>query len=585
METGAIHGVRALTELLHASGRFNAADVEKVQKIIAASDHDASSRGQERVHRLLRNYRAPLLNKADWRSLLQERLTAHRAAEAGKARLRAMWKTRTGNESSHPQVLDATPAPDLRDIYVITEGRTYGVSPFPEPNNGQQRKELLVYEGSQEWKAFEDKCTVEVGDVDIHDPKKKKLLLSLTLEKLIQEAEFRGASREQLGKIILSFLRAKVTDVATKINSHTEVTKECFKNLEGIVDIKGEIELVNKSMDNVARKPGDPISLVGNNYEAKQILLAKLRNSVGTDNNGNLPEEQRRSIVETTTAMVLKMVHKNVNEHILNESLRWQGTMGGKLTLNMLYKEITRLEWENPSWRITTTLYTKSMDSLPIEAQVYKVGGELLEEGEELDPYEEDEDDYEDSEDGEDALMEDPDTGEFYLVRSSGTGRSAGRPRGRLSRPRGGQGGRGQARGQLRPRANVVAGQGGARGLGRGAIRGGAQGRRLEVRNCVRCGSPRHLASKCPRFNQFCEKACPNCPENVRPLFHLPALCPYKDGANPGAGGKYPENWTGYKTPDQRSPASRARHGFEPRSMSKSPNTAWRRTLTGGSKN
>ena len=137
---------------------------------------------------------------------------------------------------------------------------------------------MLVYEGSLEWTSFANKCSEDVGDVDVNNPSKKVMHLSLTLEKLICEAEFRGASREQLGKIILLFLKAKVPDVATKINSHSEVTKECFKNMDGIVDIKSEMELVNKSMNNVCRRPGEPISLIGNNYEAKQTLLAKLRN-------------------------------------------------------------------------------------------------------------------------------------------------------------------------------------------------------------------------------------------------------------------------------------------------------------------
>ena len=85
---------------------------------------------------------------------------------------------------------------------------------------------MLFIEGSLEWTSFANKCSEDVGDVDVNNPSKKVMHLSLTLEKLIREAEFRGASREQLGKIILLFLKAKVPDVATKINSHSEVTKE-----------------------------------------------------------------------------------------------------------------------------------------------------------------------------------------------------------------------------------------------------------------------------------------------------------------------------------------------------------------------
>ena len=69
---------------------------------------------------------------------------------------------------------------------------------------------MLVYEGSLEWTSFANKCSEKVGDVDVNNPSKKVMLLSLTLEKLICKAEFRDASREQLRKIILSFFKAKV---------------------------------------------------------------------------------------------------------------------------------------------------------------------------------------------------------------------------------------------------------------------------------------------------------------------------------------------------------------------------------------
>lgn len=549
-------------------------DVEKLRLAAEASDKDVSSRGQDRIHSALRNYRAPLNNKADWRTLLQARRAELQATELDKARIRAMWKTRTGNESSHPRSLDACAIPDLKEITEKVEERTYGISPFPESDGRAPEKELLVYEGKLDWSSFADKCTQEVGDYDPNYPEKKKMLLSLTLEELIKESEYRGASREQLGKIILSFLRKEVPDVAMKINSHSEVTKECFKNLDGIVNIGSEIETVEKALGNVHRKPGDPINIVGNNFQAKQKLLTRLRTSTGA----NIDKETMdKKIADVTFMMTLEMVSPQLKEYIINTSYRLHGKMSGDLSLQWLYKEISKQENEHPQWKITTTKYvqTKGTTILPEEAGVFKItsssSGET--EGDDGTPTEDEDDDTEDQDgDDYDTEFETDENGDVFLVRGNG-------------KPRGRQASRGSRRrpnsAPTRRRVNSIQGSNGAGGRGQHQRRGGgqqpSQGRRqaLPSDRCIRCGSFRHRHRECKRYATWWEKACQLCQKRdpTFPLFHDPALCLYAPGAQVGKNEKYPEGYTGYKTPDRRSPVSAMRHGFSRNMGYASPTT------------
>ena len=556
-------------------------DVEKLRLAAEATDKDVANRGQERIHAALRNYRAPLINRAEWRTQLQERRIEMQQAEAEKARIRSMWKTRTGNDSSHPRDLDACAIPDLKEITEKVENRTYGLSPFIEADGRTQAKELLVYEGNLEWSSFADRCTQEVGDYDPSFPEKKKMLLSLTLEELIKEAENRGASREQLGKIILSFLRKEVPDVAMKINSHTEVTKECFKNLEGIVNIGSEIAMVEKALTNVHRKPGEPINIVGNNFQAKQKLLSRLRSSTDCDIS---KETTEKKIAEVTFMMTLEMVSTPLKEYIINTGYRMHGNLHGDLSLRWLYKEIDKKENENPQWKITAPRYVqaKAVTVLPAEPSIFNVEGTEGAEEDESEGYDEEESDYGDyydfEEESDDAEIVTDEVGDIFLVRGRG------KPRGRRNT----RGGRGRPQNpQIRKRVNQVSGSSRGRGRGQGPLRGGSQqpsqGRRqaLPSDRCIRCGSFSHRHRECKRYSGFWEKACPICRKRDEsfPLFHDPALCLYAPGAQVGPNENYPQGYTGYKTPDRRSPISSMRHGFSQNlgyGRGGSPTTEWR---------
>ena len=549
-------------------------DVEKLRLAAEASDKDVSNRGQERIHAALRNYRAPLINKAEWRTQLQERRIEMQQAETEKARIRSMWKTRTGNDSSHPRDLDASPIPDLKEITEKVDYKTYGLSPFVEADGRTQTKELLVYEGSLEWSSFADRCTQEVGDYDPSFPEKKKMLLSLTLEELIKEAENRGASREQLGKIILSFLRKEVPDVAMKINSHTEVTKECFKNLEGIVNIGAEITTVEKALTNVHRKPEEPSNIVGNNFQAKQKLLSRLRSSTDC---GISRETTEAKIAEVTFMMMLEMISTPLKQYIINTGYRMHGNLHGDLSLRWLYKEIDKKESENPQWKITAPKYVqaKAVTVLPAEPSIFNVDG--TDEAKEDDYGSDYDDPYDFDEESDDPdIVVDDETGDIFLVRGRGKPRGRRNTRGSQRRPQ---------NPSVRRRINQVSDSSRGRGRGQSQQRGGSgqpsQGRSqtLPSDRCIRCGSFSHRHRECRRYAAFWEKACPIClkRDNSFPLFHDPALCLWAPGAQVKSNESYPQGYTGYKTPDRRSPTSSMRHGFSQNlERGGSPTTEWR---------
>ena len=173
-------------------------------------------------------------------------------------------------------------------------------------------------------------------------------------------------------------------------------------------------------------------------------------------------------------------------------------------------------------------------------------------------------------------IVVDDETGDIFLVRGRGKPRGRRNTRGSQRRPQ---------NPSVRRRINQVSDSSRGRGRGQSQQRGGSrqpsQGRSqtLPSDRCIRCGSFSHRHRECRRYAAFWEKACPIClkRDNSFPLFHDPALCLWAPGAQVKANESYPQGYTGYKTPDRRSPTSSMRHGFS-RNLERggSPTTEWR---------
>ena len=341
-------------------------DIIKGLRLYAeAADQDIASRGRQRIHSLLTKYREPRYNKVGWKQKLSADKEEFEQLEQDKARWRALYKSMTHNEASHPREYDARKCPDINYCTETVDGKTFGLNPFRSANGGAFEKQLLQYEGKLTWSEFKNRCNVEIGDTDSSNNRVKKMVFSLTLEALIQDCQNYGCSLDQLGRVLMDFLKSTVPDIATKINAHTEVTSEIFKNIESIVDIQKEIAMVEDSLNNVKRNPEDSLNVAGNNFGAKQLILAKLRS---TSNNGDDLKEIQARTDRCTFQMMLELIGPETRNYIINSSMRKYYSMGREYTLDLLYKEVSKLEESNPSWRIKTAIFAQSrgMTSLPV---------------------------------------------------------------------------------------------------------------------------------------------------------------------------------------------------------------------------
>ena len=516
-----------------------------------AADQDVASRGRHRVHQLLSRYKEPMFNRVEWKQKLVDDKQDFEDMEQEKARWRAIYKGTHRYEAAHPREYDAKKCPDINYCIETVDGKTFGMSPFKDSAGRTRPKELLQYEGKLVWSEFKNRCAVEIGDTDASNNKVKKLIFSLTLETLIQECQDRACNLDQLGRILMDFLKATIPDIATKINAHTEVAKEIFKNIESIVDIQKEIIMVEDSLNNVKRNPEESLNVAGNNFGAKQLILARLRAT-----SGGIKDLQDMKVRtdRCTFQMMLELISPETRNYIINSSMRKHYSLGREYTLDLLYKEVSRLEEQNPSWRIKQPIYTQSrgMTNVPLAgAALFPIETETHTTQEEA-PEFEFEDDYEFDDPAND--LEEGLDGQMFLMDMS-------RTRGGV-RPRGGRGGRG--RGGRPARGGAAPGQGQSRGAGRpGGTGGPGQGRSVGGPTyCLRCGSGTHNHRACIRFGSYHATRCTKCEKRdpSKPLYHPPELCCYDENS-------------GWVAPESRSPATKAKFGF-PRSLPSSPQFA-----------
>ena len=490
--------------------------VTKLRGLADAASGDLTARGRIRIQTLLFNYRQPLFNKVSFKQYLLGRKEDFEFGETTKTRLRNMIESVTKSKSAHPPFLDACKCPDIRDTIEKVDFKTYGIDPFVDISGRRPPKRLLVSDQEPEWKHFKNKCIVEVGDIENGATKNKKIILSLTIENVILECQERGYSIENVGRLLLDILKQVVPEMAGKINAHSEVTKEIFKNLDSVIDLEREIKVVEESLNAVKRSVGEPIQLCGNNYESKQNILARLRSSGANDD----IKEIRSKCSMVTFMQCLELVTPEVKNEILNVSLRKYSSLGTSFDLNSLYREVNMLESKHPAWRIKTDMYCQSrgLSVLPAvpAGNIFKIECDQSPEEEEDDDELNEDDEFEE---------EEPEKKPPPKPRQSR--RMAPGPichKRRKQRP------------QVSKKGEPVMDESSATLLG----------------YCASCGDTEHETRRCHRYGAgFSHKVCIHCQDHNMeyPLFHPSSLCRF----NPDSG---------YKSPDDRSPDSLFRYGF-----------------------
>ena len=361
----------------------------------------------------------------------------------------------------------------------------------------------------------------------------------------------------------------------------------------------------------------EPINTVGNNFQAKQKLLSRLRTSTDCNICKETPDKKIAEVMMTLEMLhsVITKAHCVLREYIVNTIYY----MAGDLSLQWLYKEVSqhppphlllhpaqvlragglqvhgvrphhhaeedseaedigraRAPGQLHIRRVITEIQqnlaktpsliieylisqngpkmqTEGMRILLVEPGIFKVDSSIEAEMTEDGPAEGEQDVHDDH---------DEENGDKAIeVDEAGDiflDNGRGKPRGRRTS-------RGSQRRPSNPpdRKRVISISGSNRGGGRGQPlqRGGGQqpspGRRqtLPSDRCIRCGSHRH------RHREKLFPICQNC-EHGYPLFHDPALCLHAPGAQVEKNESRPVGCTGYKTPDRRSPTSSMRHGF-----------------------
>ena len=536
----------------------------------------------------------PLRNSISWKIHMLAVQSKFKEIEMEKKELRQVFKNIAGMDGVYPPSLKERPVPEIKDTVEKIENRTYGVDPFLYGVDKElKEKELLVYQGATSWQNFY-RTKVECGHMEQNDPGKRKIIFSLTSLELMKELQKRGADYDQMVKVYVDFLKEVNPNSISRINSIEETSmKDVFNVLETCVDVNSEIELINKSVSNIYRDPGDNIKLCGDSYEAKQRLLYDLR-SIGVFKDTAEEKKDRESrLHQATTEYCLELMSPETRKTIMNVRMI-RGSKMNPLSLADFYYEVQEIEKNHPEWRIKDRKNVRALHHL-LPAQIYNTEvGEEIEDEENEEDYDNEEDDsgyydengewfeYDDetTEDGdywnEDCSYDEddeeaditPDGSSCFFAtprqrRGAFRGRGLSR-RGQSSRQRGRAPSRGGYRGTRQ--VNQIRG-GQRRGFNRGSFRGrsgqSSSGRsgpspnnsQSRTTHCYRCGESSHLSGQCKKFALYHSEKCPLCPKlnpSGQPVFHPRALCPYvKDGTS------------GFRSPRDRSPSAWKLHGFD----------------------
>ena len=579
-------------------------DIEILGGYIDATEANMGAQGKARIRKMIGEMVVPINDKTSWKVAMNQKTKLHNQREANKKRLVENLKATQGRNAIIPEELEEIKAPDTKELYFVKNDMTMGVDPFA--NIGEENTTVkLQYAGTLTWAEFKNRCLVEVNP-GATDKEKRITIKSLTIEGIIEEAQRRGLTHVQLGKLLLDFTKQTIPELASKANSmESDELDDVLTNLENVIDVDKEIKEVEKALNSVKREPGEDISIPGASYRAKQIILTRLRASKTVTRTSSTVTKGADSV---TITMLLELVHPRVKTEILDIRAMHFKMMNLEWTYQSFITEVREIEKKNPTWNIKSTMYCQSRGMFSLKDAGINVNkiemneAETDQEGqgeEYIDP-EEDYDDpaYYDSpsydndgDGGEDVSSDDEvhrdDTGALFLFRgrplNQRRGRSGGAGAGRpgpmkrqgTSPGQRGASGRG---GPKRPGVNVLQGESRGRGrdAGRRNSRGGSQnrgrsgytrpraaseGRRFtsgaqaanrEMR-CFRCNSKNHRSKSCPRFKAFCQEACHHCKKDGKTLFHPPLLCPFRQGS-------------GYITPAERTSAEREMFGFRAQS-------------------
>ena len=562
----------------------------RLKGVQLAQELAATKRGQYKIRELLRGYQAPLRSKQDfeaemavWRAQLMD-------DENAKKALRKIFKEVTGSEINVPPELRQKTVLEVKKVVDTQHGVVYGLNVFTN------EREKLEYQNKEVWADFKDKASesVNVGD-------KICLIPSLTVEKMIVQAEMAGLSMQSLGRLARCFVEAELPAVTSKVNNiHDENVAEIFSVIEAAIDVDEEIRTVERSLDEVKRAPGkyDLLDIV-NNYTKKQHLLLQLRTGFAMTS-----AEMRKQVQEAADDLGRQALYNLVSQELkmfLMEDVTTKYAMSGqKVTLEILLMEAATLERQKPEWKIKQTMrpprgiYGTVQGSLGGEDTVAGNVNTIVPvpgDGDEEVILEENDEDYEDQE------FQD-ESGEVFLLTgvrrvnmrpsqrqgsvSPGPGkrryssspykgrvtfikrfdsRSArpGRPGSPGTGARGGGGG-GRGRGGDRPIWRRAPGSRGRGGSGPGRT---GTSRSPSSKKCLRCNSENHLAASCPRFGSHCTTRCSICAKMGLLQYHPESLC-FRKTSN-----------VIYKRPDSRSnsPATKERYGFRAKRQGISPET------------
>ena len=547
----------------------------RLRGVQLAQELQATRRGQYKIRDLLKNYTAPLRSKQDfeaeigaWRAhLLDEENT--------KKVLRKAFEKMTGSEANCPPELRKKTVLDAKNVVGTQHNVVYGLNPFTN------EKEKLEYQDKEVWADFKDKAveSVNVGD-------KQVLIPSLTVEKLIAQAELAGLSLQSLGRLARCFVEAALPAVATKVNNiHDENVSEIFNVIEAAIDVENEIQIVEKSLDEVERKPGKfDLTDVVNVYTKKQHILIQLRTGFAMNS-----AEQRKRVQQAADSLGLQALYNLVSPEtkmFLLEDIQQRYSMSGQeCTLERMLMEASTAEKNKPEWRIKTKMKPPSrvygtVQAAPVGAEepnVNTIGGGPDEKDDDAEDgvLEENDEDFEDQQ------FEDADGELFYLSKvrrvhmrpskrpTSPGGRrhiSSSPYRGRVtmvkryesrppapSRPQSpgnkrqgkDSGGRGKPVWKKLPRNDRK---------NNNAAPGRTRSKSPRKKKCLRCNSENHLGDKCPRYGKYCATICNYCKKLGLIQYHPDELC-LRNGKS---------NW---RSPNSRStsPATQMKYGFKQR--------------------
>ena len=552
----------------------------------------ATRKGQYKIRELLKNYQAPLRNKQEfetemgsWRAQLMDE-------ENDKKVLRLIFKEVTGSEINAPPELRKKTVLETKKVVDTMHGVVWGINPFTNT------KEKLEYQDKETWADFKEKSieSVNVGGKQI-------VITSLTVEKMVGQAEEAGLSLQSLGRLARCFVEAALPAVAAKVNNiHNDDVSAIFSVIEAAIDVEEEIRIVEKSVDEVKRAPGkfDLVDVV-NMYTKMQYILTQLRTGFPI-NNDELREKIQASADKLGVQALYSLVSNEIRMYLLDDVQTRYSMAGQDLTLERMLFEASQMEKTKPEWRIKTTMRPPTKVYATIQssagggeeadpaASVNAVDGDQDQEEEIEEGFlEENDEDYEDQQfvddegevfylskvrrihmrpskrDGKNfrgspsmgrrQMSQSPYRGRVTLIKkyersSQPPGAKSGSP----GRP-GGPGSPGKGRGDGAARGKPVWRKFGGRGRGNDRpVTGRTPSRSPGRKRCLRCDSENHLGKNCPRYGKFSTSACRKCKSlGFYPQYHNEDVC-------------LRDKLSKWRNPNSRSssPATQQRFGFRP---------------------